>query len=182
MHFSYFSDTNNSKKLTPAGVRAVRGSTVLGEKYGLRAGAVAPLALASYCCFHLLALSQWSSREPGGLQYYQTGAARGGGNKAHYIYTRCVLAHTQACVCVFLCGCVGMGLGPRVRNVLLRKCLSVFQCLLCFRCALGGRGRESGWFVHNTTGAQRLQSSQDDSLSACLSPLTGCFTQQHFCS
>lgn len=34
-HFPYFSDTNSSKKLTPAGVGAVRGGTVIREKYGL---------------------------------------------------------------------------------------------------------------------------------------------------
>lgn len=112
-HFSYFSDSNNSKKLTPAGVRAVRGGAVIREKYGLYAGAVAPLPLASRCCFHLLALSQWSSGEPGGLQRYQTGAARGGGRKQSPLYLH------KACTCARVSPCVGMGLGPGVRNVLL---------------------------------------------------------------
>lgn len=105
-HFSHFSATCHSEELTPAGVRAVRGGTAIREKYGPPAGAAAPLAPASYCCFHLLALSRWSSGEPGGLQCYQTGAARGRGNKP-IIFTQGVCTHTHRHTCVCVCFCAG---------------------------------------------------------------------------
>lgn len=56
---------------------------------GCKAGAVAPLPLASYCCFHLLALSQWSSGEPDSrVAIKLEQGTKEGGNKGHY--TRCV--------------------------------------------------------------------------------------------